>query len=145
MAKTKTEDTTGTMELTNEQIRQAAQGVALLLQERLPSDVGIELQTRKQLLRFALVAPNEEHDRLVMQYCKRDKKKNPVMAEGGTGYEIAPAYIETWAHQSRALWSSTQRLRLTPIPRKLIPEKVEGKPLVVPGVVWEFLAPILAD
>lgn len=132
------------MDLTNEQIRQAVKGIELFLKERLPEDFGWELQTRKQILAQAVVAPSEEHDRLVLQYCRRDRKKQPISAVGG-GYEIAPQHAAAWVRDSTALWGRKQRVYIKPISRARIPKKVENRPLVVVGVAWGFLAPILVD
>lgn len=131
------------LELTNEQIRQAAKGLELLLAERIPRELGFKLQVRYQALKFALAPANTEHDRLVMLAVKRDKKKAPVRE--GVGFAIDDRKLEEFERETKALWATKQRVALEKIRRAAIPEKIEGKPLVVAGIVWDYLAPILMD
>lgn len=142
MAK-KSAPSSGGLELDNEQIRKAAKGCELLLKERVPREVGVEFQTRYQALRFALAPIDAEHDRLVMMCVKRDRQKQPVRE--GAGFIVDPAKQAMLERETKALWAMKQRVNVMKVKRSLIPEKVEGKPFVVEGIVWDFLAPILTD
>lgn len=135
----------GTLELTNEQIRQASAGVVLLLKERLPREIGWALQTRNQALKFALAPVDAEHDRLVQQYARRDRKKRVISGDIPGSVQIAPGKEDAFKEATDGLWATTQRVAIEPIKRADIPERVEGRPLVVPGIVWDFLDSILTD
>lgn len=133
------------LELTNEQIRKAARGIELLLQERLPRTVGIELQSRYQVLTFTLVPVSAENDRLVKMYAKKDKKGQPIRSDDGRGFVLHPPTSERCVAEIAALWATKQRVNISPMKQSDIPEKIEGKSLVVAGIVWEFMAPLFSD
>lgn len=139
----KAKDAAEFVELTNEEIRHIDAGISLLLNERVPREVGIVFQMARQPIKYALVPVSEEHDRLVMLAAKRDKKKQPVRE--GNGFAIDERRIEEFQRETTALWAAKQKVRVQKISRALIPEKIEGKPFVVAGVMWEWLAPILTD
>jgi hypothetical protein len=133
----------GGLDLSNEEVRKASEGIAIFLRERLPRDVGSPLQKRLQALRFVLAPVEAENDRLVMMYCKRDRKKEPIRE--GTGFALEEKHLGDYERETKALWAERQLVHIEKIRRTDIPERVEGKMLVFPGVVWDFLAPILTD
>lgn len=135
------------LELTNEHIRKSAKGLAIILEERLPRGVGFPFQKRRHELVTTLIPVETEHNRIVGLYAKRDKKGQLIQSPDTPGGIVMKslAAAQKCKEECDALWQEKQRVNIEKIPRDEIPDRVEGKPLVFPGVVWEFLEPILTD
>lgn len=133
----------GKEDLTNEQVRHIAAAFKALLAERLPRDIGIKLQWRYQVAKYALVPVEFENDRLVKMYAKKDKKGDLVRNPDGAGFVLEPKTATQCIQEINALWAMKTTVKIDKLKVSYIPEKIESKLLVVPGIVWEWLAPIL--
>lgn len=131
------------VELTNGQILDAAEGFVRLLRVRLPTTLTFALQRRYQALKYTAVPVNEARTALVARFTKRDRKGRAIAgAEPGT---VLIADVATFNAELGALLKVRQRVQVTALKRSEIPEKVDGKPVVLEGEVWELLGPLLID
>ena len=131
------------LDLTNAEILDAAEGFARLLKVRFPATLSFALQRRYQAVKFAAVPVNKARTASVNRFTKKDRRGQPVPgAEPGT---VVLTDGAAFTAESTALFKVRQRVHIEPLTRSEIPEKVDGKPVVIEGEVWELLGPLLVD
>jgi hypothetical protein len=141
-SKTPAKDAAGTFDLSGQQILDSADGFARLLRVRLPAVLSMDLQLNFQALKFAATPVNDADTALADRFAKKDRKGRPVIAENGGTALRDPA--EYWKER-KAMLAKRQRVKVTPLKRSDIPEKVDGKPVIIEGEVFELLGPLLVD
>lgn len=131
------------LDLSNEEILNAGEGLKRLLALRLPVALSLDLRQRFQVIKFAAEPVNDARDALVKRFAKKDRKGNAIAGEASGTVVLRDA--DGFKKESLTLLKARQRLKVTPIKRADIPERVDGKLLTIEGEVWELLGPLFTD
>ncbi len=149
MAKRKGKPGPGLVDLSNEQVLNAAEGFGRLLLVGFPQPLSMDLHDRFQALKFAAAPVNAERDALVARFTKRDRKGRAIAGEGpGT---VVLVNGEVFQKEAAILLKQRRKVKVALLRRSDIPAKVFNAKLgrmvdvVIEGEVWELLGPLLVD
>lgn len=129
------------LDLSTEEIFGAVDGLTMLLEERLPVDFATAQQVRLQALKFAEAPLRAAAEGVAKKHAKKDKRGNFVPGDEPGSIKIAN--VNGYNEEIKILSTKRHKIRLTRIKKSEIPQKVDGKPLVVAGKVWGLLKPIM--
>ena len=132
---------TAGLELTYAQVLDAAEAMARLLKVPLPSVLSLGLHQRYQVLKFVAGPVLDADKALAERFTKKDRKGKPVLDNGRGVLRDKEKY---WRERADLMATKT-RVKVEPLERDTLPEKVDGKPVVVAGEVWELLGPLLTN